>query len=142
MEAPAGCTKVRLSRPVPRRVTARPWGPACAAHPTLTGCAWSAVEWEGIYLHNAEQRLYTHMLKTWLVQRKTEGTKQQQNHRTQEWTNSYQRERDWEGWVGREGQGRGKRKGALRSACIMWGGLHNAEKTSSDTTTSCYADGQ
>ena len=39
---------------------------------------------------------------------KTEGTKQQQTHRTQEWTNSYQRERDWGGWVGREGQ-EGKR---------------------------------
>ena len=36
-------------------------------------------------------------------QRKTKGTKQQQNHRTQEWTNSYQRERDWGGWVGRVG---------------------------------------
>ena len=36
-------------------------------------------------------------------QSNTEGTKQQQNHRTQEWTNSYQGERDWGGWVGREG---------------------------------------
>ena len=36
-------------------------------------------------------------------QRKTEGTKQQHNHRTQEWTNSYQRERRWGMWVVREG---------------------------------------
>ena len=35
-------------------------------------------------------------------QRKTEGTKQQQNHRTQEWTQS-PRERDWGEWVDREG---------------------------------------
>jgi len=30
-------------------------------------------------------------------QRKTEGEKQQQTHRTREWTHSYQRERDWGG---------------------------------------------
>ena len=34
---------------------------------------------------------------------RSEGTKQQQSHRTQERTNSYQRERDWGGWVGKEG---------------------------------------
>ena len=39
----------------------------------------------------------------YLKKAKTEGTKQQQTHRTQEWTNSYQRERDWGRWVGREG---------------------------------------
>ena len=34
---------------------------------------------------------------------KTEGTNHQQTHRTQEWSNSYQRERDWgEGWEGRD----------------------------------------
>ena len=37
---------------------------------------------------------------------KTEGPKQQQTHRTQEWTNSYQRERD----LGRVG-GKGGRRG-------------------------------
>ena len=30
---------------------------------------------------------------------KTEGTKQEQTHRAQEWINNYQRERDWGGWV-------------------------------------------
>ena len=47
---------------------------------------------------------------------------------------------------GREGQGQGKRKGALRLACIMsgeaQGGLCNTEKTGSDSTASYYADGQ
>ena len=80
-------------------------------------------------------------------QRKTEGTKQQQNHRTQEWTDSCQRERGWGGGVGREGEGWGKRKGALRLACIMCGGgaqggLCNTEKTSNDSIASYYADGQ
>jgi len=35
--------------------------------------------------------------------RKTDGNKQQQNHRTREWTNRYQREMYWAGWVIREG---------------------------------------
>ena len=35
--------------------------------------------------------------------RETELAKQHQIHRTQEWTNSYQREGDLGGWVGREG---------------------------------------
>ena len=53
---------------------------------------------------------------------KMEGTKQQQTHRTQEWTNNYQRERDWgDRWEGRD-KGRKKRKGALQLTCIMWGG--------------------
>ena len=45
---------------------------------------------------------FTHM---WSIRKKkkTEGTKQQQSHRTQEWTNSYQRKKDWGGSVGREG---------------------------------------
>ena len=34
---------------------------------------------------------------------KTEGTKHQQTHRTQEWVHSYQREREWGGWEEREG---------------------------------------
>ena len=41
---------------------------------------------------------------------KTEGTKQQQTHRTLEWTNCYQTEKDWEGWVLRKGQ-RGRKGG-------------------------------
>ena len=74
---------------------------------------------------------------------KTEGTKQQQTHRTQEWTNSYQRERDWGGWVGGEGQG-GKR--GITISRHNAGGpceeLYNTEKTSSDSIASYYADGQ
>ena len=75
---------------------------------------------------------------------KTERTKQQQTHRTQEWTNSYQRERDWEGWV--EGRDKGE-NGALRFAHIMesagdTGKAVYTEKTSNDSIASYYTDGQ
>jgi len=55
---------------------------------------------------------------------KPEGTKQQQNHRTQEWTNRYQRERDWGGWVGREGfvGVGGEKKGAIMISMHNGGG--------------------
>ena len=69
---------------------------------------------------------------------KTEGTKQQRNHRTQEWTNRYQRERDWGGWVGREGYMGGKKKVGIKISMHGGvgerGGLYNTEKTSSDST--------
>ena len=62
------------------------------------------MELEGIMLSEisqAEKDDFTHL---WSIRKKeTEGTKQQHTHRTQEWTNSYQRERVWGGWVGREG---------------------------------------
>ena len=49
--------------------------------------------------------------------------------------------------MGREGHGGGRRRGVLRLACMGGrekgeGGLHNTERTSSDSTTFCYADGQ
>ena len=47
---------------------------------------------------------------------KTEGTKQQQNHRTQEWTNIYQREKDW---------GRGCGKGGRRGIRVIRISTHN-----------------
>ena len=47
-----------------------------------------------------------------------EGTKQQQNHRTQDWTNSYQREMDWGGWVGRAGK---KKEGIMINMYSAWG---------------------
>ena len=76
---------------------------------------------------------------------KTEGTKQQQNHRTQEWTNRYQRERDWgDEWVGKD-KGEEKKGGikiCMHGGVGERGGLYNTEKTSSDSTTFCYADGQ
>ena len=67
------------------------------------------MELEGIMLSEisqAEKDKYQMIsLFLWSIRtkKKTEGTKQQQTHRTQEWTNSYQKERDWGGWVGREG---------------------------------------
>ena len=68
---------------------------------------------------------------------KTEGTKQQQTHRTQEWTNSYQRERDW-------GRRRGLRVIKISTHNIggVQGRKYSTEKTSSDSMASYYADGQ
>ena len=60
--------------------------------------------------------------------RKTEGTKQQQTHRTQEWTNSYQRERDWGGWVAREGEG-GKGGIMISTYNVVGGGCGVGSKT-------------
>ena len=54
--------------------------------------------------------------------RKTEGTKQQQNHRTQEWTNSYQRERDWEEQEAGRDKGREEKGGIMISMYNVEGG--------------------
>ena len=74
---------------------------------------------------------------------KTEGTKQQQIHRTQECTNSYQRERDWEdGWEGRDKGNKGALIITHNVGRLARGKQYNAEKTSSDSIASYYADGQ
>ena len=70
--------------------------------------ATTYTELEGIMLSEisqAEKDKYQMISLVWSIstKQKNEGTKQQQTRRTQEWTNSYQRERDWGGWVGREG---------------------------------------
>ena len=53
---------------------------------------------------------------------KTEGAKQQQTHRTEEWTNSYQRGKDWGVWFGLEAQQGGKRGGIIVSMHNVGGG--------------------
>ena len=66
------------------------------------------MELEGIMLSEisqAEENKYQmiSLICGYKNKEKTEGTKQQQTHQSQKWTNSYQREGDWGGWLGREG---------------------------------------
>ena len=65
--------------------------------------------------------------------------------RTQEWTNSYQREREVGRMSGKGGIRVGKKKGkniTIYNVGGAQGGMCNTEKTSSDSTASYYADGQ
>ena len=88
-----------------------------------------------------ERQVPNDLTHLWSIRtkKKTEGTKQQQTHRTQEWTNSYQGKGTGKGrWEGRE-------KGNKRLAHNIGGAQgrqYSTEKTSSDSIASYFADGQ
>ena len=73
------------------------------------------MELEGVMLSEISQaeKVPNDFTYLWSIRtkKKPEGTKQQQTHRTQEWTNSYQRERDGGGWVEGRDKSRERERG-------------------------------
>ena len=87
---------------------------------------------------------HTHL---WSIRKKkkSEGKRQQQPHRPQEWTHGYERECEWGGWVGREVR---EGKWGITSSTHNVGGWHawarqdTTAKISSTSTAYSWADGQ